>query len=316
MNMKQLLLPGVLAGLLAACGTADRVPAPVEKRTQVPAAQGEAGKVPAEQAPAGPGYYTVKQGDTLYRIALDAGQSYVDLVEWNKLNNPHDIKMGQVLRVVPPDSETAAVQPAQGMEVTPLEPVASQPTAATENMNAPRGDKQPYSEGTLGTMQDGTHKPAPVQQAAKPGVPKPAVPVPVPAVVPPVAGGSGGAVEGVAWAWPVNGGKVVDAFSASSKGMGIAGPAGQPVLAAADGKVMYAGSGIRGYGNLIILKHTNTLLTAYAHNRAILVKEGQDVGRGQKIAEMGNTDSSSVKLHFEVRKQGKPVDPFGYLPKR
>ena len=92
--------------------------------------------------------------------------------------------------------------------------------------------------------------------------------------------------------------------------------AGDPVLAASDGKVVYAGSGLRGYGELVIVKHNATFLSAYAHNRKILVKEGQQVTKGQKIAEMGNTDSETVKLHFEIRKQGKPIDPMLYLPKR
>jgi lipoprotein NlpD len=101
---------------------------------------------------------------------------------------------------------------------------------------------------------------------------------------------------------------------AKNKGIDIAGKAGDPVLAAADGRVVYAGSGLRGYGNLIIIKHNNTYLTAYAHNRSLLVKEDQAVRQGQRIAEMGSTDSDQVKLHFEIRRQGKPVDPVRYLP--
>jgi lipoprotein NlpD len=116
--------------------------------------------------------------------------------------------------------------------------------------------------------------------------------------------------------WPANG-RVIAAFDeAKNKGIGIAGQAGDPIVAAADGQVVYAGSGLRGYGNLIIIKHNNTYLTAYAHNRALLVKEDQRVSKGQKIAEMGNTDADQVKLHFEVRRQGKPVDPAKYLSAR
>ena len=100
----------------------------------------------------------------------------------------------------------------------------------------------------------------------------------------------------------------------SLKGIDIAGAAGQPVTAGAAGKVVYAGTGLRGYGKLIIVKHNDTYLSAYAHNREILVKEGQQVAKGQKIAEMGNTDADQVKLHFEIRRQGKPVDPLRYLP--
>lgn len=116
--------------------------------------------------------------------------------------------------------------------------------------------------------------------------------------------------------WPANGRVVAGFDEAKNKGLGIAGQAGDPIVAAADGQVVYAGSGLRGYGNLIILKHNNTYLTAYAHNRALLVKEDQQVKKGQKIAEMGNTDADQVKLHFEVRRQGKPVDPATYLPAR
>ena len=118
----------------------------------------------------------------------------------------------------------------------------------------------------------------------------------------------------IAFQWPVRGPLIAGFDEAKNKGLDIAGKAGDPVLAAADGKVVYAGSGLRGYGNLIILKHNNTYLTAYAHNQTLLVKEEQTIKRGQKIAEMGNSDADQVKLHFEIRRQGKPVDPAKYLP--
>jgi lipoprotein NlpD len=122
--------------------------------------------------------------------------------------------------------------------------------------------------------------------------------------------------EGLGFAWPASGSVVAGFDEAKNKGLDIAGKAGDPVLAAADGQVVYAGAGLRGYGNLIILKHNNTFLTAYAHNQALLVKEDQKVRKGQKIAEMGKTDADRVKLHFEIRRQGKPVDPAKYLPAR
>ena len=118
----------------------------------------------------------------------------------------------------------------------------------------------------------------------------------------------------VSFQWPVRGNLIAGFDEAKNKGLDIAGKAGDPVLAAADGKVVYAGSGLRGYGNLIIIKHNNTYLTAYAHNQTLLVKEEQAIKRGQKIAEMGNSDADQVKLHFEIRRQGKPVDPAKYLP--
>lgn len=122
--------------------------------------------------------------------------------------------------------------------------------------------------------------------------------------------------EGLGFIWPANGALLAGFDEAKNKGLDIAGKAGDPVMAAADGQVVYAGSGLRGYGNLIILKHNNTFLTAYAHNQALLVKEDQKVRKGQKIAEMGKSDADRVKLHFEVRRQGKPVDPAKLLPAR
>ena len=153
----------------------------------------------------------------------------------------------------------------------------------------------------------------------------PAVPAPAtaasgaaPAQAPARAASGATADDDVAWAWPTNGGgPVLAGFDEQkNKGVDIGGRAGDPVLAAADGRVVYAGAGLRGYGNLIILKHNNTYLTAYAHNQALLVKEDQTVRKGQKIAEMGSTDADRVKLHFEIRRQGKPVDPTRYLPPR
>ena len=122
--------------------------------------------------------------------------------------------------------------------------------------------------------------------------------------------------EELAFAWPVSGALLERFDETRNKGVDIAGKAGDPVLAAADGRVVYAGAGLRGYGNLVILKHNNTYLTAYAHNQALLVKEDQNVRQGQKIAEMGSSDADRVKLHFEVRRQGKPVDPLKFLPSR
>jgi lipoprotein NlpD len=122
--------------------------------------------------------------------------------------------------------------------------------------------------------------------------------------------------ERLSWMWPSEGRIVATFDEGKNKGVDIAGRLGQPVTAAGAGKVMYAGSGIRGYGNLVIVKHSNSLLSAYAHNRAIVVKEGQTVSKGEKIAEMGDSDADSVKLHFEIRQQGKPVDPSRFLPSR
>jgi lipoprotein NlpD len=122
--------------------------------------------------------------------------------------------------------------------------------------------------------------------------------------------------EGLAFIWPHNGAIMAGFDETKNKGLDVAGRAGDPVLAAADGKVVYAGSGLRGYGNLVIIKHNNTFLSAYAHNQALLVREDQSVKRGQTIAQMGNSDADQVKLHFEIRRLGKPVDPVKLLPPR
>ena len=138
-----------------------------------------------------------------------------------------------------------------------------------------------------------------------------AAPAP-PAAAAPVAAGD----EEPAFIWPSGGALLTGFDEVKNKGLDLGGKAGDPVLAAADGRVVYAGAGLRGYGNLVILKHNNTFLTAYAHNRTLLVKEDQNVKKGQKIAEMGSTDADRVKLHFEIRRSGKPVDPARYLPSR
>lgn len=257
--------------VIAGCGSRSINRAPVEDR-RAPAAQvvmdpnTQAVKQPPGFENAGkPGYYTVKPGDTLIRIGLENGQSWRDIRRWNAIDNPNQIEVGQVLRVVPP-----AGTPAPAAAVT--RPVTSA-TAAPSNVPAPAAS------------------PAPTEAA--------------------------GSEDAVAWSWPVQGGQVLAGFDdVKNKGLDISGAAGDPVLAAADGRVVYAGAGLRGYGNLIILKHNNTYLTAYAHNQTLLVKEDQTVRKGQKIAEMGNTDADRVKLHFEVRRQGKPVDPAKYLPPR
>jgi lipoprotein NlpD len=127
---------------------------------------------------------------------------------------------------------------------------------------------------------------------------------------------TGNGDEDVAWIWPVQGTLIAGFDEAKNKGLDISGNAGDPVMASADGRVVYAGAGLRGYGNLVILKHNNTFLTAYAHNQKLFVKEDQSVRKGQKIAEMGSSDAERVKLHFEIRRQGKPVDPAKYLPAR
>lgn len=256
----------------------------------------------------GAGNYTVKKGDTLVRIALDYGQNYRDIVVWNNLANPDDIKVDQVLRVAPPEAGSGAAQPTGVASVSSIEvrSVTSSSVPATANKAGPRADKKPYSESALEELQ----KPdvSIVVTGVKDGK------VIDKAVVPQAVTGITASEDVVSWMWPVDG-KILAAFDGGkSKGIDISGKYGQQIVAAGAGKVMYAGSDIRGYGNLVIIKHTNNLLSAYAHNKAIMVKEGQSVNKGEIIAEMGNSDSDAVKLHFEIRQQGKPVDPSKFLP--
>ncbi|MDQ1814408.1 peptidoglycan DD-metalloendopeptidase family protein [Massilia sp. CCM 9210] len=301
-------------GLLSACHTAPRRPVPVVDR--LPAADIRAPRA-TDDAKDERGMYTVKRGDTLIRIALDHGQNYRDLVAWNNLANPNDIKVDQVLRVMPPESVVISK-----IDMPPPEPKkpAPPPVAEVVKKTSPRADKRPYSDSALAELQKnegGAARPDP-KPAEKPerAPPPPAVAVAPPPVVTPGSTVTATDDEKLSWMWPSDG-KIVATFDeGKNKGIDIAGKAGQQVMAAGAGKVMYAGSGIRGYGNLVIVKHSNSLLSAYAHNRSIVVKEGQSVNKGQIIAEMGDSDADSVKLHFEIRQQGKPVDPSRFLPNR
>ena len=292
--------------LLAGCGST-RNRAPVEDRAGLPRTTAPAPAAPPAVAAPGaatdsavkalpgaenagkPGYYTVKPGDTLIRIGLDNGQNWRDLARWNSLDNVNLIEVGQVLRVVPPGVEPGVaaarpVAPAGRIETRPLDPRAA-PTAASAASTA---------------------------SASASAASAPAAPAPAPSAAPAAPQGD----EDVPWQWPAAGPVATGFDEARNKGLAITGKVGDPVLAAADGRVVYAGSGLRGYGNLVIVKHNNTYLTAYAHNQTLLVKEDQAVRRGQKIAEMGSTDADRVQLHFEIRRQGKPVDPAKLLPPR
>ena len=281
--------------LLAGCSSRSLNPAPVEDRgtgmsRPAPAVVVDPATLkvlPGAENAGKPGYYTVKPGDTIIRIGLENGQNWRDIVRWNSLENPNLIEVGQVLRVVPPASETQVVT----RPVTPG-------TVATAPV-PPASAARPAASAPVAAAS------APVAAASAP-TPAPA-PAPTPA---PSANGD----EDVGWIWPAQGPLVAGFDEAKNKGLDISGKAGDAVVASADGRVVYAGAGLRGYGNLIILKHNNTFLTAYAHNQTLLVKEDQSVKKGQKIAEMGNSDADRVKLHFEIRRQGKPVDPAKYLP--
>jgi len=280
---------------LAACTTPKPHRAPVEDRGAVPVeSAGPAtplpeARTPAPQEPVRPGSYVVKPGDTLVRIALDHGLSWRDLARWNSLDNPNLIESGQVLRVTAPSAPSPSG----------AEGISSRPVVATR-VETKALDAKPL---------DGKNAAPVVAPTPLPPLATASSPAPVLAPAPLVDGE-------LQWAWPSLG-QLVAAFDEQrNKGLGIAGRAGDAVLAAADGRVMYAGSGLRGYGNMVIIKHNETYLSAYAHNQAVLVKEDQVVRKGQRIAEMGSSDSDQVKLHFEIRRKGKPIDPSKLLPPR
>ena len=284
-------LPVVAIVLLSACSSKPINRAPVEDRVSVSGKADAMSNAALVNQPPGfenagkAGYYTVKPKDTLIGIGLEAGHSPKDIARWNNLENPNRIEIGQVLRVVPP---VAVVVADNGVAVA--KPVAS--SAATATPIAPGQVSKPAS--------------APASAAS----------ASAPATATTTAATSASSEDDLGWIWPGSGPVLAGFDEAKNKGLDIGGAAGDAVLASAEGKVVYAGAGLRGYGNLIILKHNNTFLTAYAHNQTLLVKEDQSVKKGQKIAEMGNSDADRVKLHFEVRRQGKPVDPSKYLPAR
>ncbi len=190
-------------------------------------------------------------------------------------------------------------------------PALTQPAtgAATTTRSEPRGTKVPYSDAALADM-----KSAPSMGAPAPGR-APEAATAGAATAASAAGAAPTRAPDAEWGWPTNG-KVVQGFAESTKGIALGGSSGDPVLAAAEGKVIFSGNGPRGYGNLVIVKHANDLLSVYAHNRTLVVKEGQMVKRGQKIAELGESGGATPRLHFEIRQQGKPIDPTTVLPKR
>jgi lipoprotein NlpD len=308
MNALRRILFFLLLPIIGGC--ASHAPAPVEDRGGASGQVKSAAQVVTQAVDSRAGYYTVKKGDTLYSIALDNGQDYKDVAAWNNLDNPNLIKIGQQLRVTPPDNGapvavTKPVTSSAPVEVKPAGAVAAASTNTETLKREPKGGKLAYSDEALAKARQGDAAEKPVE--AKPE----ARPVePVSAEKPVLVG------DDVDWIWPTSGKLIAPFVEGGSKGLDIAGKAGDPVLAAASGVVSYAGAGLRGYGNLVVLRHNATYLSVYAHNSKILVKEKQTVAKGQKIAEMGSTDAESPRLHFEIRRQGKPADPQKFLPSR
>ncbi len=236
----------------------------------------------AQRQPVTTGQYAVKRGDTLFSIAFRYGWDYKALAARNNIPVPYTIRPGQVIRF---DGSSSA--------------------PATTVVTTQSGASASSSSRTTVTRRPLTTAPTTTASSA-------AIPVPSPTPVP-----AGERTQG-GWAWPANG-VLIGKFASNgslNKGIDIAGDLGQPVFAASDGAVVYAGSGLRGYGELVIIKHSDTYVSAYGHNRRLLVREGQQVKVGQTIAEMGSTGTDRVKLHFEIRRQGKPVDPLQFLPRR
>jgi len=311
-NNRAFAKPGlafVLAALLLLAGCASKSPAPVSDRS------GQPTSTPAPVAPKDT--YTVKSGDTVRSIAREFNMDFRELIAMNNIESPDRITPGRVLKIKPPvdpSSSVASTAPVTS-DVVVARPIGNDPVvekrplgANTESLKRePKAGKEPYSDEALARAQNqGQPKPAvvpaPVPSADVKPETKPAEPAP--------------AGDVVAWIWPA-GGKVITQFSeGGNKGIDIAGKMGDQVVAVGDGHVTNANNALRGYGYLIVIKHSGNFITVYAHNSKLLVKDGQTVTKGQKIAEMGNTDADQVKLHFEVRQQGKPVDPLQYLPKR
>ncbi len=322
----RLYLAAALVALLAGCATQNHR-APVEDRARGPSSGAGASAASTPSAPARvlpgaenagkPGYYSVKSGDTLIRIALDSGQNWRDLAVWNNLDNPNLIEVGQVLRVVPPEgAQAVATRPvvaAPRIESRPLEAKPSAPAkAANAGASAP-ANPAAATAGAVAGVAGGVS--AAASQAATATSASTGAAVGATTADPKDAKDTR-ELDEPSWTWPASAPVVASFEEGKRKGMVLAGKAGDPVVAAADGRVVYAGSGLRGYGNLVIIKHNANYLTAYAHNQSLGVKEDQVVRKGQKIAEMGNTDADRVQLHFEIRKQGKPIDPAKSLPTR
>lgn len=329
----------LLTWLILGCST---TPAPVIDRA--PAAKSPAVSKSSAKPANGkngsdwrPDTHTVKKGDTLFGIGLEYGYYYKDIARANNIEAPYIIKIGQTLKLADlkdkPDTVAAKPEPVQengvitypintdsstNQTITTTAPVAVT-TPAVVAINEPKAIREPYSEEALKTSLP-TAKPittpsttVKVNTDVKPATEAKETTPEAKADIKPEAKSATEPAGSINWAWPTKG-KVISSFNdGGNKGIDIAGTKGQPILAAAPGKVIYSGSDLRGYGKLVIVKHNNTYLSVYANNSNILVKEGQQVSAGQKIAEMGDTDSNTVKLHFEIRQQGKSVDPAKFL---
>ncbi|HIB4658520.1 TPA: murein hydrolase activator NlpD [Klebsiella quasipneumoniae subsp. similipneumoniae] len=263
--------------------------------------------------------YTVKRGDTLFYIAWVTGNDFRDLAQRNNVPAPYALNVGQVLQV-----GNASGQPITGENAVSQASARASGGATATTTSAQKSTAVVASQPTI------TYSESSGEQSATKMLPnnKPATttstvvaPVTAPTTVSttqPTASSTSTSSPISSWRWPTDG-KVIENFSGAeggNKGIDIAGSKGQAIVATADGRVVYAGNALRGYGNLIIIKHNDDYLSAYAHNDTMLVREQQEVKAGQKIATMGSTGTSSTRLHFEIRYKGKSVNPLQYLPQR
>ncbi|SER71524.1 lipoprotein NlpD [Nitrosomonas sp. Nm51] len=305
--------------LLAGCETT-KPPAPVVERTVTPKQIAD-GLSDTQQADR---YYVVQKGDTFYSIALNHGIDQKELAEWNNITDTTNIEPGQRINLSVPSKKTGPTLFAipQQSDMPVVDPSLDLPggTAGSTNVQAhnpgaqkikthPKALKLPYSEQNVARLQYSVN---PALNLSQNEYPSPGTRIEnAPNYVEYDTEIVSDASE-PGWIWPATG-TLLAPFSNNSKGLKISGQAGQPILATAAGEVVYSGNGLRGYGNLVIIKHDDTLLSAYAHNSKLLVQEGETVVQGQKIAEMGDTDADTTQLHFEIRRHGKPVDPLKFL---
>ncbi|HGM5492549.1 TPA: murein hydrolase activator NlpD [Serratia fonticola] len=253
--------------------------------------------------------YNVKRGDTLFYIAWITGNDFRDLAQRNNIPEPYSLEVGQTLQLGGSAGNGGGGMLAGGNGTVSKPPSSAQIQTATVDSQSTNAYSGNSSKQNVGKM-------LPAAGAVVAG--SAAAPVTAPAATPPASSTVSNSAPVSSWKWPTDG-KIIDNFSSSeggNKGVDISGSRGQPIVATADGRVVYAGNALRGYGNLIIIKHNDDYLSAYAHNDTMLVREQQEVKAGQKIATMGSTGTSSVRLHFEIRYKGKSVNPLRYLPQR
>ena len=307
--------------MLGLSGCVSHDPAPVSDRSPPRTAvkSEPARPVTPQIAPSTNGLHTVQRGDTLYAIAFANSLDYREIANWNQLESADRILVGQVLRLTSPPGM---------IEIKPLDAVPrpnARPLAEPPLLRTPQAVLLDYTEANWAQVsgilknadslraQARAGSDGPAVAAVAPPVASPVVPPPAPAVAAPVMSAD---ATTESWLWPADGTLAGRFGAAGGKGIDIAGSRNSAVKAVAPGKVVYSGSGLRGYGQLIIVKHAGEFLSAYAHNETILVKEGDTVAAGQNIARMGDSDADRVKLHFEIRRYGKPLDPLNYLPER